>query len=295
MKINWKGILFWSNQFYGICAVLMAMESSMYLLNKLPSYPILLLIHLLTVIYYTHAYIMEQKEGHPNERTVWYIKNKKFIYSSQVVFTLCCLYLSIVPCKLIELLSTAPISILIILSITILFCSLYYIPHFIYKKNIRKLGIIKSISIAWVWTVACCIIPIWMMGGYNLIATSFIFWIHFAQLFLFILILAILFDIKDIERDQDDAVSTIVIRIGKNKLINSIITPILIVYGFAVTLEWKMANLSFTFLGMQMILLVLVYIVSKKVISIYSIFKNILLIDGLMIIKAILSIIVIKW
>jgi 4-hydroxybenzoate polyprenyltransferase len=134
-----------------------------------------------------------------------------------------------------------------------------------------------------------------MMGGYNLIATSFIFWIHFAQLFLFILILAILFDIKDIERDQDDAVSTIVIRIGKNKLINSIITPILIVYGFAVTLEWKMANLSFTFLGMQMILLVLVYIVSKKVISIYSIFKNILLIDGLMIIKAILSIIVIKW
>ncbi len=291
MKINWKGLLFWSNQFYGICAVLLAMESCYKIIHALPSIPVLVLIHLSTVIYYSHAYLMEKEEGIYNDRSFWYTKNKKLIYLSQSIFTSICIFIGIVFFNFSVLINKIDIKLLVIFSITIAFCVLYYLPSiFPHKKIIiRNYGILKSISIAWVWSVTCCVVPIWLSADYNLIASYPLFYFHLIELFILILILAILFDIKDIGRDQVEAVNTIVVRIGKNSVVNTVIVPFLLLYSILILVDWKILQESNLFLLIHFLLILFIYTVSKVVMSVRSIFMNILLIDGLMIIKVILS------
>jgi hypothetical protein len=63
VTFNWKGIFLWSNQFYGICAVLLAIETNLVLFHKMPNSFLLIFIHLATVVYYTHAYFHEHHDG----------------------------------------------------------------------------------------------------------------------------------------------------------------------------------------------------------------------------------------
>jgi 4-hydroxybenzoate polyprenyltransferase len=291
VKINWKGLLFWSNQFYGICAVSLAIESSLQLQHVMPSIYALLLIHIATVIYYTHAYLLDRKEGIYNERSSWYLKHKKYIYTRQIIYTLIGIYIALFKCKIFDLLFNSTILFWILIAVTFFFCFFYYLPSILpEKKNIlRTSGYLKSISIAWVWATATCIIPIWLMGSFNLIINNFPFWFHFIQLFLFIFVLAVLFDVKDINRDQQDQVNTIALKIGKDEITKRIVLPTLILYAILAIMEAYLMRESILILTTQLLLMVLVYWVSKLIMGIKSIFYNILLIDGLMIIKVILS------
>ena len=291
MKINWKGLLFWSNQFYGICAVSLAIESSLKLLHVLPSISTLILIHLGTVIYYTHAYLLDRKGGIYNERSEWYNKHKKNIYTRQVIYTFIVFFIAFFKFKIFDLLTSSNCLFWMLILVTLFFTSFYYLPTILpQKKNIiRTSGYLKSISIAWVWTVVTCVIPIWLSGKFNLMIVGFTFWFHLIQLFLFIFILAVLFDIKDINRDQQELTNTIVVKIGKDKIRTRIILPVLFLSSILAVIEFQILNESLLLLLPQLALVVLVYWVSNLIIDIRSIFYNILLIDGLMIIKAILS------
>lgn len=290
-KINWKGLLFWSNQFYGLCAVLLTVESSVKILHAIPPLSVLVLIHYVTVIYYTHAYIMENKDGIYNDRSLWYVNNKKYIYYSQVLYTLLCFFIVILQCKLLSLLANSSLLLWTLLFITMLFSLFYYKPTLAPKKKniIRSFGMIKSISIAWVWAITCCLVPIWITADYEVILSHLPFWLHFIQLFIFIFILAVLFDIKDIGRDQLEQINTIAVKIGKHEIASRIVIPALVIYTILILLEWHILHASFLFVLVQLLLVILIYKVSKFILDIPSILKNILLIDGLMIIKAILS------
>jgi len=291
VKINWKGLLFWSNQFYGICAVCLAIESSLQLLHVMPSIYTLLLIHIATVIYYTHAYLLDRKEGIYNERSSWYLKHKKYIYTRQIIYTLIGIYIALFKCNIVDLFFSSIISFWILVAITFFFCFFYYLPTIVSnKKNIiRTSGYLKSISIAWVWAIATCVIPVWLSGKFNLIVATIPFWFHLIQLFIFIFVLAVLFDIKDINRDQQELVNTIAVKMGKDKIRTRIILPILILSSILALIEIQFLNESFFNILPQLLLLVLVYWVSKLIMGVQSIFYNILLIDGLMVIKVILS------
>jgi hypothetical protein len=76
---------------------------------------------------------------------------------------------------------------------------------------------------------------------------------------------------------------------GKDKIRTRIILPILILNSILALIEIQFLNESFFNILPQLLLLVLVYWVSKLIMGVQSIFYNILLIDGLMIIKVILS------
>jgi hypothetical protein len=289
--MNWKGLLFWSNQFYGICAVGLAIESSLKILHALPSIPALVLIHLATVIYYTHAYLLENKEGIYNDRSVWYLKHKKYIYTRQIIYTLITIYIAIFKCKIFSLFAGSTFLVWLLILITLFFCSFYYLPTILSKKKniIRTSGYLKSISIAWVWTITTCVVPIWLSGNFTLIVVHLSFWLHFIQLFLFIFILAVLFDIKDINRDQQELVNTIAVTMGKDEIRSRIVLPLLILYAIFAIIEIQINQQSHLFLLPHLVLLILVYWVTKLVLGIRSIFLNIIFIDGLMIIKVILS------
>ncbi len=257
----------------------------------MPSINALLLIHISTVIYYTHAYLLDRKEGIYNERSSWYLKYKKYIYTRQIIYTLIGIYIAIFNCKIFDLLISSNILFWVLILVTLFFCFFYYLPTIVSnKKNIiRTSGYLKSISIAWVWAIATCVIPVWLSGKFNLIAAKIPFWFHFIQIFLFIFILAVLFDIKDINRDQQELVNTIAVKIGKDKIRTRIILPLLILSFILALIEIQFLNESSFNILPHLLLLALVYWVSKLIMSVQSIFYNILLIDGLMIIKVILS------
>lgn len=292
MKINWKGLLLWSNQFYGICAVALSIESCLMILGKFPTIPVLLFIHLSTVIYYTHAYFLESKDGIYNERSKWYTEHKKYLYARQSIYTGICIYLGLVTIPVVTLLSNVNWFLFFIFILTLLLAILYYLPSLFpaLKNSIRKFGIIKSVSIAWVWAIACCILPIWLSPSIEKTFFQPLIWLHTIELFIFIFILAILFDIKDMQSDQSESVITLVVKIGKDRIVNNLIVPSLIVFTLVVCIVWYQLPVTILFLYLQLLLVCLLYFVSKLVINVQSIFKNILLIDGLMIIKAILSI-----
>ena len=259
----------------------------------MPSISTLILIHLGTVIYYTHAYLLDRKGGIYNERSEWYNKHKKNIYTRQVIYTFIIFFIAFFKFKIFDLLTSSNILFWMLILVTLFFTSFYYLPTILpHKKNIiRTSGYLKSISIAWVWTVVSCVIPIWLTGKFNLMIAGFTFWFHFIQLFIFIFVLAILFDIKDINRDQEELVNTIAVKMGKDKIRTRIILPILILSSILALIEIQFLNESFFYILPQLLLFALVYRVSKLIMGVQSIFYNILLIDGLMLIKVILSII----
>ena len=184
----------------------------------------------------------------------------------------------------------------LILLLTVFISTIYYIPnfHFLPLKSFRHIGILKSISITWVWSIICCLLPIWFTLGKNftVILYKYIFWNHFIYLFLFILVLSILFDIKDLYRDKKELINTIVAKHGIPFTINSIILPLLTVLLFFVIVGYVYQVNTKPQLIANMAILGLTYYITQKVIYQKTIHVNMLLIDGLIMIKALLSILI---
>ena len=295
MKLNWKGLLLWSNHFYGICAVLLTIETNLKMIHKMPNVFLLLFIHLATVLYYTHAYMHEAHDGVYNERTTWYQKNAKYLMIRQILFTSLFIWLGLYKLDIYNLFFQSTLWIKCMLLISIFISAIYYLPnHGIFSFNLfRHIGILKSISIALVWTMFCCFFPAWFSLGdhFTQLLATYFFWNHFIFLFLFIIVLAILFDIKDLYRDKKESVHTIVAKHGIDFTIHKIIAPLLIItllfvfigYLFHINTAWHVI--------IQMLLLGLTYNVAKKVIYHHAIHTNLLMIDGLIIIKALIGIV----
>ncbi|MEK0423143.1 MAG: hypothetical protein RLZ95_1053 [Bacteroidota bacterium] len=291
MKLNWKGWLLWSNQFYGICAASLALASGFVLLHQLPILWMLLLIHLATVLFYTHAYIQESKNGLLNERVMWYQKNKLYLIVRQIFLSCICLYIAIIKLDLFYLFLQASISVKFIFCTTILLALTYYLPNlsFSFLKSYRAKGVFKSLAIAWVWTVICSLFPIWLVNNatFNIYDEAFI--IYFLQLFIYVLVLAILFDFKDMQKDQVDEVNTIVLKLGLSTTLKTIIIPLLLLYYGTVVYWLYITGMSPISYVLQGFLVILTYLIAHKVIKQKAIHANILLIDGLLILKAILT------
>jgi hypothetical protein len=292
VKLNWKGIFLWSNWFYGFCAVMLSVESSLLLLNRYPNPFLLLLIYLGTIVYYTHAYLVECKLGEHNERVIWYLKKQKFLQLRQLVYTCICLYIGFFKLDAFNVFLHASLFVKIILLISLLLSAAYYLPtiHFISFQNSRNRGVLKSISIAWVWTFTCCFIPVWLGSNNPTVLLTKTANFYFLQLFIYVLVLAILFDIKDMLKDQKESVYTIALWLGAQKTVKQIIAPLLILYYIIVMYWVAVTKISVYYFALQGLLIVISYLIAHKVLKQKAIYANILLIDGLLIIKAIIGI-----
>jgi len=295
VKLNWKDLLLWSNQFYGICAVFLAMETNVLLIQKMPHLFLLLFIHLSTVVFYTHAYFNETHDGVYNERTTYYQNNRKYLIIRQILYTCLCMWIGFFKLDLFNLFLQSSMLIKLILCFSIFISAIYYLPKFplLKLKSFRDKGIVKSAIIAWVWSIVCCVFPIWFELGENFtnLLSTYIFWNHFIFLFIFILVLAILFDIKDLHRDKKELINTIVAKYGIDFTIHKIIVPLLSLLFIFVLVGYILHVNSGWQLIINLLILGLTYMVARKVIYYNAIHTNLLMIDGLIIIKSLSSIV----
>lgn len=280
------GILLWNNHFYGIGIVGLSICSSLYLTGQLPSLTFLAMVYFGTVVYYTNAYFNENINEQNKDRAIWYQNNFAYLKTRQRVLgiaTAAILIFSIYQNP--SLLSFNIIS-LSFLGFSLLLSYLYSFPKF--QNN----GLLKSAIIAFVWTIIGAYLPVYFnqsgeFENMNTIVTA----LYCLQLFLFIFLLAVLFDIKDIKSDLSGNKKTLVIKIGLNNIMPFLVLPYI---GTSLIIDYKLAN-SFSFTSiiwlLHYIFYLIVYLVSKKALTESKISRSILLVDGLMLVKATMGIV----
>ncbi|HWB26803.1 MAG TPA: UbiA family prenyltransferase [Chitinophagaceae bacterium] len=290
--------IFFGNYFYGICTVALSIEASLqqyYPLNNPAWY---IFVFSASVVYYTYAYMGDvPASAHDtlNKRTQWYIKNRGAISVARTVFYI------ITACSAAFIIYKFGGNIfkikfwqwLVIASVPAV-ALLYYGPPFESFKhyNLRQTGWLKPFIIGYVWAGSTTIYPLifyQVETGYPYTIT-YIGLLLFIKNLMYISVLGIMFDIKDYAADHNRQLKTFVVRVGLRKTLFYIILP-LAALGFLSFAVFAFFNhfgwVRILFNSVPFILLLWVgYSMHQR----RSIMYYLVVIDGLMLLKAICGI-----
>jgi 4-hydroxybenzoate polyprenyltransferase len=292
--------LLFSNSFYGIAAILLAIESNLLSGLSLNHPALYVMLFSGTVVFYSFSYNYDPKPLPGNQRALWIKKNKKRFILFQFLLIVISVAAAIWYYKnLIYLPASQLIVIIILLSIFPFLGMLYYGIAFpgLFKLKLRNFGWFKPFIIGAVWAGCISFMP-WLMkqwenSGFILPTMDIIYlWLHN---FMFISVLAILFDVKDYAADHNHALKTFVVRVGLKKLILSIALPLAATGFFCLWMVLglkSIASPAIIFLSIPMLALIWVALnMNKK----RPIKWYLFVIDGLMPLKACCGIIASYW
>ena len=287
---------FFGNYFYGCCVVALAIEANLqqsYPLNK-PLFYILLFTT--TVLYYTHAYLSESHLPTINPRHQWYRQNKKWVFTSQWLFTISIVTIGIylfIEWKN-QLLQITAVQWLLLSAFPLL--AIWYYGDrlpLIKSSSLRSHGWIKPFVIGFIWAGMVTIYPAFFSAlennrPYRIEIFHFLLFIKNGM---FITMLCILFDIKDYAADHNQELKTFVVRFGLRKTLFLIIIPLTLVglgtfltYGF--THSFPPLRILINTLPFILLIIVTYHMHRRK-----SILYYLAIIDGLMLVKALCGII----
>lgn len=284
--------LFFGNVFYGACVVALAIESSLQ--QKLPLNPFLfyLLLFVSTLIYYNLAFSkIDENSREENPRLSWHQKHYKVLRLLQLVYFILFLYLALEPLHLLiqKLPYLRPIELVLLLLFP--FTSiLYYGINTSYFKtgNLRNIGWLKPFIIGFTWAGVVGILPqlYYQISQNTPYEPNTVAILLFLKNFMFISVLSIMFDIKDYARDYNFELKTFVVKFGLRKTIFYILIPLLllgwlsfVLYGILNGFSWMRIFLN----TLPFLFCIGVALELKKRKSIYF---YLIIIDGLMLVKA---------
>lgn len=293
--------IFFGNYFYGCCTVSLAIEANLQQSLPLNSFYFYAILYCTTVLFYTYAYIQEKNtelkhvlNKSKNPRTKWYARNRLFIKRSQ--------YLLFFICAAIAVFFLLKYYNRIFLITPLQFAGLAFSGFIAFayygvsigplKINTRRTGWFKPFAIGLVWATLVTYVPIlWHQVENN---TRYVFTIinlwFFIKNFMYISLLAILFDIKDYAADHNLKLKTFVVRIGLHKTIFLIIIPLTILGFISLLIFALLANFPLLRIIINSIPFVLLVIVSWSMTTRRSILYYLIVIDGLMLVKALCGI-----
>lgn len=286
------GLIFFGNYFYGICAVGLSIEASLQQRYPLNGPLVYLLLFLVTVLYYTLAYISEGPGDSNNKRSVWYVRNKGLVKNSQrFLFALFIIAALLFIRQTYHALLNAPFWYYILLFIFPLAAIMYYGSFGRY--NLRKFGWLKPFVIGFSWAGLVTVYPVVIACIEHglVLELKLISFLLFIKNFMFVSVLCILFDIKDYATDYNHKLKTFVVEVGLRNTIFYIIIPLCILglgtfltYGFTHGFStMKIALNTIPFVA----LLAVAYSFYRR----RSILYYLIIIDGLMLLKAMCGII----
>jgi hypothetical protein len=290
--------IFFSNYFYGICAVALSIEAALQQRFPLNNVLYFGLIFFTTVLYYTFPYI--RKSGlSTNPRTDWYTKNYELMRWQQVTIT----GILIISGALFainysdQLLSITAIQWLLILIFPATGVLYYGIGSLSGNYNIRQIGWLKPFIIGFTWAGLVTIYPvlffnIMQMRDYEFTSVGTLL---FLKNFMFITVLCIMFDIKDYASDCFFSLKTFVVSYGLKKTIFQILLPLSVIglitfIGYAVTHHFHVMRIVFNVLPF-----ILLFIVGYSLRKRRTLLYYLTIVDGLMLAKAICGTIAIKY
>jgi len=254
-----------------------------------------LLIFFSTVLFYMYAYVQEGQLTSTNPRNNWYIRNHKLIKQSQRAYTIICIALAVyLFFKNINGIKNITLLQLVLPLVTAFVASAYYgisfgLPA---KVNLRRTGWFKPFVIGFVWATMVTYIPLlWYQAEHD---THYQFssinaW-FFVKNFMYISLLAILFDIKDYAADHNKQLKTFVVQMGIRKTIFYIIIPLTILGFIAFVVFASLLHFHVLRIIINSIPFILLLIVAWSMQRRKSILYYLIVIDGLMLVKALCGI-----
>lgn len=288
--------IFFGNYFYGICAIALSVEASLQQGHALSSVSYYILTFAVTLVYYTKASLMtESSADTPSIRSHWYFHHKKLLLRTQFVFGVVIAFILLLYLKnnfhQITLFSLFEwITLLIFPSVALFY---YGLELKLFKTfNLRNIGWLKPLVIGFTWAGLTTIYPIFydaILNHTHYLPDSVAGFL-FLKNCMFITILCILFDIKDYAMDYNAQLKTIVIKIGLRKTLFYLIIPLCLIglssfYFFAMLHHFSLVRIIINTVPFLLITLVAYSMSSRR-----TIFYYLIVIDGLMLIKALCGI-----
>jgi 4-hydroxybenzoate polyprenyltransferase len=288
--------IFFGNYFIGLLALALSFETAIQLRLPLCSLPYYVLLFCGTIMYYSYAYSgVLQSSSSENQRSVWYRENQILVKFSQLLLLLVCLAIGFWLLYndwngLLHL----PLIYWIIMAVMGLSVILYYglLPRSLIRLNLRNTGWLKAFVIGFVWAAATSLLPLIMLRvekGFVYASHVLVIWL-FIKNWMFCTVNAIMFDMKDYADDSNQDLRTFVVRFGFRKTILFVLTPLCLI-GICSTLvftqyrHFKALPAFLNILPFLLLLLVTWTMQRQK-----NIFFYLIIIDGLVLFKAICGI-----
>ena len=284
--------IFFSNFFIGIMALGLSFETNIKMGLPLNAWDFYAFIFSISILFYLFAYnVPINLAQSSNIRTQYYINQRIPIIWFNIILYLVaiCSGLSILIKSWNHLWNLDVIHYLI-LGVTLTLSTSYY--NWKFGLSLRKYTWFKPTLIAWTWAIISVYFPVLMLqledGKPFEVDARFYF--LFSQTFMYFIVNAIMFDMKDFEDDSNRNIKTFVVRYGYKKTLYRIIYPLIILgfisfitFGIWYDLPWHR-----TILMLFPILLLFYFAVRLN--RPKSILYYLIAIDGLIVIKAIFGI-----
>ncbi len=293
-------LLFFGNYFYGICAVALSVEAALQQRNPLAGWMGYSMVFLGTVIYYTVAYTDASPAASSNIRLQWYQRHLPMITLTQRLY-------SIVLAGLLVWFGWTNRDHFSILTpgnwcLAGLFpavAALYYGigSGALGDYNLRRIGWLKPFIIGFSWAGMVNVYPAFYTSVLyqTPVVISLVCILLFIKNCMFISVLCIMFDIKDYADDANQRLKTFVTRVGLRKTIFYILLPLSFlglgsfwVYGLTHQFSWMKILLNTIPFGL---LLAVAYSMHRR----QSIMYYLIIIDGLMLVKAVCGSVAMVW
>jgi hypothetical protein len=283
------------NYYYGICALALAFEAIYQQDAPLPNALFFILLFVGTVVFYNTAYLLtEPGASPPSPRSNWYIKNKRPIYLTQIslIIVLTGGILSFLFQKTGSFKHLHAFDWFLILVFPCTALLYYGLSIGNQQIRLRQIGWLKPFLIAGVWAGLVTLYPLLYASIDNGLSTTFssttLF--LFVKNFMFISMLSILFDIKDYAMDYNEALKTVVVKLGLRGTLLYVITPMCIVGIISFLLFAQARGFSSMKIFLNLIPFIAVLYTTWHLRARRSIFFYLIAIDGLMILKAVCGI-----
>jgi len=254
-----------------------------------------ILCFLCVVLYYNMAYITEKPSAGLNPRTRWYARNLGALKRLDWILSVC--FVAAVAVFLFRYgvsLLTMPLWLWgMMLSFPLAGVLYYGINHrSVGRFTLRDVGWLKPFIIGFSWAGLVTVAPVvyYSLSRDVSFPVSAITVVLFIKNFMFISLLCILFDIKDYATDYNQQLKTFVVEMGLRKTIFLIIIPLTVV-GLGSFLLYGAIS-GFT-LGRILLNTIPFFALIAVAYSLYrrrSIFYYLVIIDGLMLVKALCGI-----
>lgn len=282
--------IFYGNYFYGLCAVAIMLETAVQLALPYDGPLLYALAFVATVVFYNYPYARLSQAPSNNPRTTWYRQHHRWIMRSQFVLT--AVLLLLMAWLLVQygrwLLLAGWVDWLLLLLFPVL-GAMYYGANFLSKRhNLRQIGWLKPFVIGFVWAGVANVYPILFHklihnSPYELTLRAALL---FLKNFMFVSMLAILFDIKDYEADSKHQLNTLVVKLGLRKTIFYVVFPLTLL-GLLTFLSYALIN-QFDLLKMVLLMIPFFALLAaaRSLRKRRTLMYYLVVIDGLFIVKA---------
>lgn len=301
LRHNLLKFLFFGNYFYALCAVVLSLESLSILGLTVVDLHYLLILFMGVIVFYTHAYRSLDKTDEASvfqnpfyvQRTLWYIRNgrlvrvQQFLLGAVIMIAAVYYYWPILSAGVITVQEYISLGLVMLLAMAYVGLGSF---------NIRRYGLLKPLVIALLWSALVSWFPVltslWAKRQHQQVQPAFV-WL-FLYNTIYILLLCILFDIKDYAVDARSRLRTFVVWLGLRHTIQYVIMPLYILtllcwYILAGTLDYNIYQLALGYVPLAALGWVIYTLRSPQPLLFY-----LFIVDGLMLLKALVGIVISK-